>query len=162
MIAENMKKTVLSFVFLFTFTFCAYAQKSDYSSYEPELLSDSINHVYQISRGDKINIPGFYFDSGSYSLNKNLKEYIKNISEELLKIKYSSVIIKAYTDSSGSAELNKTLSRKRAKAISDEFIKNGIPPKRITYYGLGSQNPVADNKTKNGRVQNRRVEITVQ
>jgi OOP family OmpA-OmpF porin len=57
--------------------------------------------------------------------------------------------------------MNKLLSRDRAKEVSEELKKNGIPGKKIMYFGRGQINPIADNNTKNGRIQNRRVEITV-
>ncbi|MBQ7304506.1 MAG: OmpA family protein [Alphaproteobacteria bacterium] len=64
-----------------------------------------------------------------------------------------------YTDSTGNDTINVPLSQKRAAAVNEYLVLRGINPVRIKSMGLGSQNPIADNKTAQGREQNRRVEI---
>jgi len=66
-----------------------------------------------------------------------------------------------YTDSTGDEQKNIKLSEARAKAVADYLIGKGIDKDRITFAGYGSKNPVADNKTKEGKAKNRRVEFKI-
>ena len=69
------------------------------------------------------------------------------------------VMVTGYTDSQGTADYNKTLSERRAKAVADYLGSRGLSGVRITSAGMGEENPVASNATKEGRAENRRVEI---
>jgi outer membrane protein OmpA-like peptidoglycan-associated protein len=64
-----------------------------------------------------------------------------------------------YTDTSGSAKLNQRLSLARAETVKKYLVKKGVPASQIAAKGEGPANPIADNKTKEGRAKNRRVEI---
>lgn len=70
-----------------------------------------------------------------------------------------SITIVGHTDSVGSDEKNMTLSQKRADAVRSYLTTHGIPEDRVTAQGMGKTQPVADNKTAEGRANNRRVEI---
>lgn len=69
--------------------------------------------------------------------------------------------IEGYTDSTGTAEFNQTLSEKRAGAVRDFLVTQGLDASTLSAQGFGMNNPVADNSTAQGRQQNRRVEIVV-
>jgi OOP family OmpA-OmpF porin len=69
------------------------------------------------------------------------------------------VRVGGYTDSIGTEEYNQKLSERRANAVRDYLVKHGIDASRLTAVGYGESNPVADNKTKDGRAQNRRVTL---
>ena len=69
------------------------------------------------------------------------------------------IIVEGYTDSIGSDAYNLRLSERRAQAVRDYLIELGIKPSRITTKGYGKARPVASNETKEGRAENRRVEI---
>lgn len=72
------------------------------------------------------------------------------------------ITIEGHTDNVGNAKYNQGLSERRAAAVKDYLLKNGVPgADRITTVGYGPTKPVADNATANGRFQNRRVEIVV-
>jgi len=71
--------------------------------------------------------------------------------------------IVGYTDSQGSDAYNKKLSERRANAVKNVLIQEGVNANQLTSVGFGEANPVADNATKEGRAQNRRIEAeTVQ
>jgi outer membrane protein OmpA-like peptidoglycan-associated protein len=70
------------------------------------------------------------------------------------------VRLDAHTDSNGSNEYNKELSRKRAQSVVDYLIGNGIDPTRLSAQGFGEEYPVSTNDTPEGREENRRVEFT--
>jgi OOP family OmpA-OmpF porin len=69
--------------------------------------------------------------------------------------------IRGYTDISGSVSGNLKLSNARANAVLDYLVENGIDRARLTTTGFGQKSPIASNKTRAGRVQNRRVEVKV-
>lgn len=72
-----------------------------------------------------------------------------------------SVVVEGHTSSLGSKAHNKALSLRRAQAVAQVLIQAGIPAARVTAVGLGPDQPVADNKTREGQSRNRRVEIEV-
>jgi outer membrane protein OmpA-like peptidoglycan-associated protein len=84
-----------------------------------------------------------------------LDDFIAYMNEN----KFVKVNINGYTDSSGIAENNKTLSQDRAKAVYDYLLSNGIAQNRLIHKGWGSENPIAPNRYKWGRDLNRRIEI---
>jgi OmpA-OmpF porin, OOP family len=71
------------------------------------------------------------------------------------------VEIQGFTDSTGSENYNLGLSQRRAETTQRYLVSKNIPLFRISIVGLGKDNPVADNKTRAGRDQNRRVEVRV-
>lgn len=101
-----------------------------------------------------------YFNSGKSTFRTGTTgklDLIAGIMKEYPKANFS---IQGHTDSSGSNSLNQRLSEKRAKAVLDYLItKGGIDSKRLTSAGFGEDYPIADNKTRAGRAENRRVEI---
>jgi len=72
------------------------------------------------------------------------------------------VVVEGYTDSIGSDAYNLKLSERRAETVRNLMVEKGISASRITTRGFGKANPVADNKTAEGRAENRRVEIIAQ
>ncbi len=67
--------------------------------------------------------------------------------------------VNGYTDNTGTVAGNLTMSVKRASAVKDYLVKQGVDAARISANGYGIANPVADNKTAAGRTKNRRVEL---
>lgn len=66
-----------------------------------------------------------------------------------------------HTDSSGDAAKNLALSKERAVAVKNYLINKSIAVERLSVEGLGSNKPVADNATADGRKKNRRIEFDV-
>ena len=73
----------------------------------------------------------------------------------------SEIIVEGYTDSFGDYIYNKNLSRSRADVIKEYLVKVGIPATKIKTFGMGPQNPIASNQSREGRKQNRRIEIRI-
>jgi OOP family OmpA-OmpF porin len=88
-----------------------------------------------------------------------IKEYREQAKEELSSA--ISIKIIGHMDSTGTAEYNKQLSLKRAEAVRDYLIELGGDPKKMEVVGMGEEQPIADNKTAEGRAQNRRVVVEV-
>ncbi len=70
--------------------------------------------------------------------------------------------IEGHTDNTGTDAINQPLSERRAQAIVDELVKDGIDASSLTAKGYGSTRPIADNSTPEGRTHNRRVEFRKQ
>ena len=68
-------------------------------------------------------------------------------------------IIEGHTDSTGSEGFNQKLSEKRANAVHDYLVANGISDDRLSTVGYGETRPIDDNKTRAGRSNNRRVDV---
>jgi OOP family OmpA-OmpF porin len=86
----------------------------------------------------------------------------KNIDEALGKLKgvdVEMVIATGHTDNIGTDAYNQKLSERRAAAVKEYLVSKGIPASKITTIGKGESQPVATNKTKEGRQKNRRVDI---
>jgi len=71
------------------------------------------------------------------------------------------VEIQGFTDDSGAENYNDVLSQRRAESVQRYLVSKNVPLYRISMVGLGEANPIADNKTRAGREQNRRVEVKV-
>ncbi|MES0491516.1 MAG: PQQ-binding-like beta-propeller repeat protein [Leptospirales bacterium] len=67
--------------------------------------------------------------------------------------------VQGHTDSTGKRDFNMTLSHKRANAVIEYLIKNGVSPERLKAIGKGPDHPIDSNKTKSGRANNRRTEF---
>lgn len=72
-----------------------------------------------------------------------------------------SLQVEGYTDSTGNAGHNKTLSEQRAKSVVDYLVGKGVSSDKLQPVGYGAENPVADNVTEQGKFRNRRIEFTV-
>lgn len=99
------------------------------------------------------------FDTGRSTLksesNTTLNAMVA-ILKDYPKAKFS---LDGYTDSVGAAKSNKLLSERRANAVRDYLIANGIGEDRLVAQGFGEENPIDSNKTRAGRANNRRVEV---
>ena len=110
----------------------------------------------------KVNVPGSVsFASGSASLDSKLHPTLDKIAATLNEYAQTSVTVVGYTDSVGSAEANRELSRRRAGAVADYLSQHGVSRSRISVDSRGEEEPVATNDTEAGRAQNRRVEMLV-
>ena len=101
-----------------------------------------------------------YFDFNKATLKPAGKEKIDDVVREMKANPSVKALVEGHTDSIGSEAYNQKLSERRANAVADYMESQGIDSSRITTKGWGKTKPIASNKTKEGRAQNRRVEIT--
>jgi len=102
-----------------------------------------------------------YFDFNKATLKPAGKERIDSeIIPPMKEHPELRALVEGHTDSIGSEAYNLRLSERRANAVADYMESQGISSSRITTKGWGKSKPVADNRTKEGRAKNRRVEIT--
>jgi OmpA-OmpF porin, OOP family len=102
------------------------------------------------------------FDFGKAELKADGERTVDEIAKMLKNNAGLKVRIEGHTDNVGSAAANKTLSENRAGAVMSALIRRGIDSSRLTAAGLGSERPIADNRTEEGRAKNRRVELVKQ
>lgn len=108
----------------------------------------------------KVNIPSnVSFDTGKYALKPQLLPVLDSVARAL--VQHPELRAKAigYTDSTGPASVNQTLSVNRAQAVTNYLGSKGVPAGNLMIEGRGPANPVADNSTPEGRAMNRRVEL---
>lgn len=99
------------------------------------------------------------FDLDGYEIQQIAKEQLENLVSYLKAHRGYTVTIYGHTDNIGSRIYNKELSAKRAKSVAEFLIENGLESNRILWRGYGDSNPLALNKTEEGRRKNRRVEF---
>ena len=101
------------------------------------------------------------FKVGSSVLSADSKAKLDELATKALNAKGYVVEVSGFADASGSVERNRALSQRRADAVIRYLVENhSIPLRRIvTPYGFGESNPVAENNSRDGRAQNRRVEV---
>lgn len=101
------------------------------------------------------------FRLGSSALSADSKTKLDDIATKALNSKGYVVEVSGFADATGSIQTNRMLSQRRADAVIRYLVENhNIPLRRIiTPYGFGESHPVAENSSREGRAQNRRVEV---
>lgn len=95
-------------------------------------------------------------------LTKDMKEKLDSFAATVKDQKKFVVEVQGFADPVGNASYNQELSQRRAMTVARYLsVEHEVPLRRIQMLGVGSVKPVADNKTREGRMQNRRVEIKV-
>ena len=114
--------------------------------------------------GDNINLimPGnITFKTDSEHLAADFYGVLDSVAIVLKEYDKTIVAVSGHTDSTGPAEYNMALSEKRARSVASYLKTRGIVDARFEIIGFGEQYPIASNETREGRAQNRRVELTL-
>lgn len=101
------------------------------------------------------------FALDSAAVRSDLRRDLGVVAGNLQAYPNSTISIEGHTDNTGTANYNKILSQRRANAVADILVNNGVPPARLYAVGRGENEPVASNLSATGRAQNRRVEIVI-
>jgi outer membrane protein OmpA-like peptidoglycan-associated protein/opacity protein-like surface antigen len=104
-------------------------------------------------------LEGVTFKSGSAQVLPSSLSKLQEVADSLKRNPEVRVEVRGHTDATGSAEVNRQLSHRRAIAVRDFLIQLGVNPSRITAVGFGEDYPRASNETAEGRAANRRVEL---
>jgi outer membrane protein OmpA-like peptidoglycan-associated protein len=124
------------------------------ASEQPKRLED------ELATSCRSTVYGFYFGSGSATLQPASAETFRAVSDVLKKHPDWTLTVEGHTDSIGGAQFNKELSERRAAAVVGELTsKYGIAAGRLKPAGFGLTRPAAPNGTLEGRARNRRVEL---
>lgn len=114
-----------------------------------------------IDRGLVVNMGDVLFATGKADLNTDAKIALAKLSGIVLNYPSLKMAIEGYTDSTGTVDFNMKLSQARADSVLDYLVIQGLDSSVLTAQGYGTDSPVADNSTAQGRQKNRRVEIVV-
>lgn len=130
-----------------------------------ELKSDTVVFekiaIDSIKVGSSVILNNIYFDFDmSVLLSKSFVE-LNKLVQTMQQNPGMELEIQGHTDNDGPEDYNLDLSLSRAKAVMDYLISKGIAEQRLTYNGFGSERPIADNATEEGREKNRRVEFVM-
>jgi outer membrane protein OmpA-like peptidoglycan-associated protein len=102
------------------------------------------------------------FASASAEVPASMATFLEKAAEDLKQLPAGHVLeIAGYTDNTGDAADNVTLSQRRADAVRDALIKYGANPDMLIAKGYGSANPIASNDTPEGQLRNRRIEYHI-
>jgi outer membrane protein OmpA-like peptidoglycan-associated protein len=119
--------------------------------------------VKEEARGLVITLSGgVLFRSDESTLLPGARRKLDQVAKALLAEKGRTLVVEGHTDSNGTAEHNQALSQARAQAVVSYLIGRGYPANLASAVGMGDTRPLADNKSAEGRANNRRVEIIVQ
>ena len=102
-----------------------------------------------------------FFDFDKSVLKPEGKAKLDDLTSKLSAINLEVIIAVGHTDAIGSDAYNQKLSVRRAEAVKAYLISKGVEANRVYTEGKGKKQPIADNKTAEGRAKNRRVEIEV-
>ncbi len=118
-------------------------------------------YLKKVEIGKKIILRNIFFDFDRFTLRPESQAELTRLIDLLKEMPKLKIEISGHTDSYGSAVYNQKLSENRAKAVVEYLIAHGIDSKRLTYMGYGFTQPIATNKTDEGRQLNRRTEFKI-
>src|SRR5206468_9938639 len=127
-------------------------------------LVEQFNRILETrdtTRGLIVNMSDVLFDVGKWTLKPGAREKLAKISGILLAHPGLNLEVEGHADSTGSEQFNQVLSERRASAVRDFLIQQGVHWASIAARGFGESQPVASNDTAVGRKLNRRVEMVV-
>ncbi|HWF03478.1 MAG TPA: OmpA family protein, partial [Candidatus Angelobacter sp.] len=127
-------------------------------------LLTQLNQVLQTrdsARGLIVSMSDVLFDFNQATLKPGAKLRLAKVSGIILAYPDLKLEIDGFTDNKGTEEYNMGLSERRAKAVRDFLVTQGVGQDTVNTRGYGPSNPVASNATASGRQQNRRVELVV-
>ncbi|MEA3465846.1 MAG: OmpA family protein [Thermodesulfobacteriota bacterium] len=101
------------------------------------------------------------FDVGSFTLRLGAQRDMMRLANILAQYHKTTIVVSGHTDSTGSEAYNQTLSQRRANAVQNILLTNGVTRVRITTVGFGESAPVAGNDSAYGRQLNRRVSLKI-
>jgi chemotaxis protein MotB len=146
------------------------AQSSaEIAALKKELAADKV-HVTQLQDAIKYTVNSdLLFRPGSWQMSPQGQELIAKLAPKLALFRQTKMVVNGYTDNAPVGQAlqrqgitsNKVLSQKRAEAVMQYLIAQGVKPDSIAARGFGEAAPIASNATTEGRAQNRRVELTL-
>lgn len=118
-------------------------------------------YLVPIEVGEAVALRNIFFDFDKSNLKDDSSPELNRVVKFLKDTPDIKIEVGGHTDSKGSDDYNMKLSERRAKAVQDYLIRNGINADRVSYKAFGERNPIATNDTDEGRQENRRVEFII-
>jgi outer membrane protein OmpA-like peptidoglycan-associated protein len=124
---------------------------------------EKIAQIKEEARGMVITLNGaVLFATNQSTLLPIAQDRLQQVAHALNDNPNGAIVVEGHTDSVGSVSSNEELSRRRAEAVREFLVSRGVDAARIRAIGLGPSRPIADNKSPEGRANNRRVEIVIE
>lgn len=101
------------------------------------------------------------FAHDSTNINSSFYNTLNKLAATMVEYNQTTVNVAGHTDSTGNSSYNQGLSQRRAQAVANYLVQQGVSANRIRTMGYGETQPIASNNTESGRQQNRRVEIQI-
>jgi OmpA-OmpF porin, OOP family len=117
--------------------------------------------AYGCTRQGSITLEGVGFEVDSAQLTTDSRDVLSSLAADLKKYPRLKIELQGHTDSSGADQYNLQLSQKRADAVRDYLLAQGVASSQLTSKGYGETQPIEDNSTAEGRTANRRVVMSV-
>lgn len=108
-----------------------------------------------------IALDNVQFKTGTAELSSESRNILDNVAQVLTENKHLNFEVAGHSDNTGNYKSNIKLSESRAKSVRQYLIDHGVASERLSAQGYGSDKPVASNDTREGRSQNRRVELVL-
>jgi len=122
-------------------------------------VENRINNLDRYTAGPTQSVT---FKVNSSTLDASAKSTLDGVAGQVSSLQSGFMVeIQGFASSDGDENYNVTLSERRAEAVQRYLVSKGVPLFRVSIVGLGTDKPVGDNKTRDGRQQNRRVEVRV-
>ena len=135
-------------------------------AHELDRMQEALNRIAPTKRTPAgmvmtLSESAFRFEFDKSDLRTENRETLSRIAGVLLASDGYRIFVDGHTDDVGTDEYNKSLSERRAATVRKYLVEAGIPSEVITTQGFGKQQPLANEKSRDGRAQNRRVEIGI-
>ncbi len=114
------------------------------------------------ARGTIVSLADILFDFDEATLRRNVEFNLVKIATILNQFGEMNIVVEGHTDSIGTDAYNLDLLKRRAKAVYDFLVSQGVVESRLSWDGFGEARPVAGNETEEGRQSNRRVDLVIQ
>lgn len=128
---------------------------------EKALAEINPDNIRALDVATALNLQIINFDTASAQIPDANKANLDQAAGLMKRAPQVKLTVKGHTDAVGNANSNKTLSQKRAQAVVDYLVQQGVDPAQLQPVGYGQEQPVADNATPEGQFKNRRIEFEV-
>lgn len=128
---------------------------------EKALAEIKPDNIKALDIATALNMQIINFDTGSATIPDANKSILDQGAALIKRVPEVHLTVKGHTDAVGSAESNKALSQKRAQAVVNYLVQQGVDPAQLQAVGYGQEQPIADNVTPEGQFKNRRIEFEV-
>jgi len=125
-------------------------------------LEGKFASIRRDARGTIVSLADILFDFDKATLRRDVEFNLVKISTILNQFGEMKVLVEGHTDNIGTDEYNLGLSKRRAQAVLEFLVSQGVVESRLSSEGYGESRPVADNETDEGRQKNRRVDLVIQ
>ncbi len=126
------------------------------------LANQTQQEIDNIDNYQSVKSETVHFDFNRADLTDEDKQQLDTLTQTLSSLKHYAIAVQGYTDATGPKQYNLDLSRRRADSVVRYLTESEhVPLVKIHVLGFGEDQPAADNKTRDGRKENRRVEVRI-